>query len=749
MANARRAALRDRRKTTKRKVLRPGSLSSAADSIARKMADAQFESMVKRYSDGFVSNEEMYSYLQSATSNPYFTEMDKVNIEDKLRDFEVVVNGERLETDYKAAEGVEKIKAAKALATYYNERATNLEEGTPAHSRALQAVADWNGKAEKVYGDIKKEERKFSRANAEYELSLLPPGVDSLQKQAAAYMKLAEEAQRDGETIDALEWASKSNEIRTTKLPAATKKEARDKIDERLDLVKSNYERGYISADDAVIELNGIDQSAQEAGLYDMLPTIDQFTEKLGLDVQKGTTIEEFEGRTFRVRKADGSELATTIKDMKAQFQEEDDRFRAMLYDSGKDQSVVEQYKDYIYIYALYLNGGGDEKTGTFEGLKNRRDLYSSWAQQAPEKAYTYEEAARNTDAQVTSKTDQLAQYVRTLDAYAGDTDEEINKLIADVTVLYQKEPIDLQGKQATGLLITKDKNGNQVQKFVPLNTQVEIVDDAGNTTLINTKVGESIGKVPGRNNIYVQLTPFYLEGEVPGRFNTYSYAEFEGEIYVQAKYDLEGELVKAFDLAKTNTDISNWFNSPDQRTGQSWKDYEVQEKQNYFNSLSPEEQQKKQAEAAAAALLGDQQELPPQDLKPKETLYPSYETRPDGKLVPSSEPGKPVDFSGFENIKFDQPSIQPTFTPAYAPTTNYTPAPINFGTQLTSPEYKPNALQSSGFKMELPKDEWKPPESKMFTGPTLRDVYTKVKDTVKSGVSSVGNWLKKINTFK
>ena len=766
MVNARQAALRDRRSTTKRKVLRPGSLSSASDSIARKMADAQFESMVKRYNDGVVSNEEMYSYLQSASSNPFFTEMDKVNINDKLRDFEVAVNGEHLEANFQSTEGAEKITAARALAAYYNERANNLESGTPAHSKALQDVANWKGKAETVYEGLKKEERKMARAQAEYELSRLPPGVENLKMQVESFEKLALEAQEDGEMIDAMEWATKANEIRTTDLPEAIADEASDEVTERLNIVKSEYERGYITASNARIELDAIDQLAQEHGLWNKMSDIDTFTEKLGQDVVKGTSIEEFEGRSYTIRQADGSELTTSIKDQKAQWQEEDDRFRAMLYDSGQDQSEVEKYENFVYLYAVYLNGGGNEDTGQFFGLKNRRDQYSSWAEQVPDKAYGYEESARNIDAQVTTKTDKLSQYIRTLSSYAGDTNESVNQLLGAVTELYSGEPVNFEGRQATGLLITKDKDGFEQQKFVPLNTEVEIVDENGNTTLINTKVGSSIGKVPGEHNTYVQLEPIYLaQGDIPGKYYTYSVGEYHGELFIQSKYDLEGELVKASELAKTNLDIRSWYESPDQRTGVTKKDQEAQRMQEYFNNLSPEEKQIKQDETDARTAAETAAKETDQGLGKDLTPIDRYPDLPQFPGVDADRGSPPLDLSTFKDIRFDQQHFQPSygtgdpitypgFQSSYAPT-SYTPSTQNFGTQLTSPEeYKP--LPFSGFTMNLPQDNWKMPESKMFTGPTVKEVvsnvgntigsaYNTVKDTVKSGVSNVSNWLKKI----
>ena len=762
MVNARQAALAERRTTTKRKVLRPGSLSSAADSIARKMADAQFESMVKRYNDGVVSNEEMFSYLQSASSNPFFTEMDKVNINDKLRDFEVAVNGEHLEANFQSTEGAEKITAARALAAYYNERANNLESGTPAHSKALQDVANWKGKAETVYEDIKKEERKMARAQMEYQIALLPPGVESLKQQSEAYQKLAIEAGEDGENIDAMDWATKAQEIMNDKLPKAMADEVEDEVSGRLSILKSNYERGVISATDARIELDSLDEMAQENGLWNKMSSIDELTQKIGEDDRKGVSVEEFEGRTYTIRRADGSEMTTSIKDRKAQFQEEDDRFRAMLYDSGLDQSPVERHKDFIYLYALYLNGGGDETTGQFFGLKNRRDLYLSWAEQVPDKAYGYEESARNTDAQVTSKTDKMSQYIRTLGAYAGDTDEEVNQLLGSVTKLYEGQAVNFEGRQATGQLITKDKDGFQDGKFVPLNTQVEVTDDQGNTTLVDTKVGSSIGKVPGEHNVYVKLEPFYLEGEIPGKFHTYSYAEYNGELYIQNMIDFDGELQRASDLAKTDGDVRRWYENPDEN-GVAWRDYEAQNMKEYFDRLTTEGQQKYQEKREllypTKDVIGDGQgevdTRTPVDLAPQNGPLDGFvqnlrDSVGQNKLDISRDPysavgtGDPIDFSQFKDIKFDTPTLQPSSPRTYTPTT-FTPSPIDFSKQLTSPKYTPSPLQSSGFTMDLPKDEWKPPTSNLLQGPSVKDVVGKVGSTIKSGISSVGNWLKKI----
>ena len=747
MVNARQAALRDRRSTTKRKVLRPGSLSSASDSIARKMADAQFESMVKRYNDGVVSNEEMYSYLQSASSNPFFTDMDKVNINDKLRDFEVAVNGEHLEANFQSTEGAEKIQAAQALSSYYNERANNLESGTPAHSKALQDVANWKGKAETVYEGLKKEERKMARAQMEYQIALLPPGVESLQQQAEAYQKLALEAQSDGETIDALDWATKSQEIMNNKLPAEMKKEADNEVDDRLDILKSNYERGFITAAEAVKELNSIDEMAQEYGLLDMLTTIDTFTEKLGLDVQKGTTIEEFEERTFRIRTPSGGELSASIKDMKGMFQLEDDMLRSVINEIDQDPEVLSRYAAKVSVYSTYINGGQLTDGIEFYGLNNRRDAYSSWAEQAPEKAYTYENNARDTQNKITNNLEDLSEFVYALDAIAGEN-PDVQTLVQQVTGAFEQGQINtFDGGQQMGILVTTDNQGKQIQRTIPLNTQVQTTDEAGNSIITDTKLGTSIAKVPGTNNIYIKLNPISTENDIPGEAGRYSYAEYNGELFIMDTYGFNNELSKASELAETSPAINLWYNSIDQRTGITQKDYEAGRMKAYFDGLTPEQKQEIQLQDQAAQEVPVDGQLPTdvaQDVSPLQDLQHPSGPGPLGEISSGRGTRDPIDFSRFEDIRFDTPTLQPNFTPTYQPTT-YTPPAIDFGSQLTSPSYTPSPLQSSGFTMDLPKDEWKPPTSNLLSGPTVKDVVGKVGSTIKSGVSSVGNWLKKI----
>ena len=239
------------------------------------------------------------------------------------------------------------------------------------------------------------------------------------------------------------------------------------------------------------------------------------------------------------------------------------------------------------------------------------------------------------------------------------------------------------------------------------------------------------------------------FEGDVPGEFNTYAYGIYNGEYYIQKTTDLNGELYKASDLAKTDDKIKFWYESVDKNTGVLMKDREVQLKQTYFDNLTPEGKQKyqdKQAQDVAAqeALVDGQQPVDiAQDIKPREVFHPSG-PGPMGEIGSARGTGDPIDFSQFKDVKFDTPALQPSSPRTYAPTT-YTPPAIDFGTQLTSPSYTPSPLQSSGFTMDLPKDEWKPPVSRLLSGPTVKDVVGKVGSTIKSGISSVGNWLKKI----
>lgn len=757
MVNARQAALYDRRSTTKRKVLRPGSLSSAADSIARKMADATFESMVKRYSDGAVSNEEMYSYLQSSMSNPYFTDMDKVNIEDKLRDFESAVIGERLQAEFESSTGQDKIGAAQQLAAYYNDRANNLEANTPAQSKAMQAVAEWKGKAEKVYSDIKKDERKLARAEAEFELSQLPPGLENLQKQAEAYRKLAEQAQQDGENIDALEWASKSNEILTTKLPAAREKEARDEIDDRLDLVKSNYERGAISADDAVAELNQIDQSAQENGLYDVLPTIDAFTEKLGLDVQKGTTIEEFEGRTFRVRMPSGGELNATIKDMKAVFQEEDDMLRSMFYEIEQDPEILSQYGAKSMLYNAYINGGDLGDGIEFYGLKNRKAAYESWAEAAPDKAYVYENAARDLENKINQNLDKLSEMIYALDSIAGD-DPAVQQLVQDVTGAFEQGQINtFDGGGEMGILVTTDKYGRQVQKTIPLNSSVQTTDAAGNNVINDTYVGTNVALVPGTTNTYVKLSPVYLSEEQRAQgFAMYSTAEYNGQIFVKT---LSGtDIVPAQELAATDQTFNEWYTTPDANTGQSMADYAVQLQQRYVEANPPGTEPIQEGQLPPEA--GDVT----QDLSLRD---PNKVNLDDPSLTDLNAPrgtGQQIDFGrvnnnyDFNTNYLDNNYLKPSNYNINQATGSFNTPTTNFASNLLQPLPGPNALQSSGLKINL--DESYAPINNTFKGdysslakslPSTQpkqSFFSKAADTVKSGVSSVGNWLKNLNPF-
>ena len=85
------------------RVLVSSSLGDKANTIAKTTLQTELESKTKQYNDGVIGNEEMRTYLLKIEGNSLLSPSDKVDVQNKIRDFDYRINEARLEATYKNA----------------------------------------------------------------------------------------------------------------------------------------------------------------------------------------------------------------------------------------------------------------------------------------------------------------------------------------------------------------------------------------------------------------------------------------------------------------------------------------------------------------------------------------------------------------------------------------------------------------------------------------------------------------------
>ena len=222
--SARASALLERRKAfgayelfgEKRRVLAP--VNTSVSSIARRTLTAEIQSMTDRYNDGLVSNQEYFDFLTRQQNNPTLTPNEKVDIQDKIRDFQTLVRKDKLEAVYKAAppNSLQQIQAAQALTRFYQDRAAGMMAGTPAQSQALENQAVWQQKSTDIQGNIDKQRRTMTRLQAEAQIAQLPHNSSQrAQEKAQRYADLYNTALAEGAETEAQRYLVQAQNAQT------------------------------------------------------------------------------------------------------------------------------------------------------------------------------------------------------------------------------------------------------------------------------------------------------------------------------------------------------------------------------------------------------------------------------------------------------------------------------------------------------------------------------------------------------
>lgn len=300
----------------------PGSLASATNTIARQTVKSDLADMQSKYNDGLVSNQEMLDYLSKLKGNSSFTPSEQVTIDETIRNFNNKVREDALTAAYKnAPKGtMASVQAAQAIANYYQTLAGSQQTGTPAQSDSLQKAGQWNAQVQSEKDAITTQARKQRRAELFYQIAQQQPNtVDEAQMKAEAYQALASQAQQDGDTTEALQYATQAqNEINNipnlqATLDKQSKSATRQDIVSKINTLANAYHDGKITPQEFASVIPQLDQMAMDIGDTSIQLSLNKWSDTLAKDVQKGVKRGDFQGLPVVLGKggAGGSGVAT------------------------------------------------------------------------------------------------------------------------------------------------------------------------------------------------------------------------------------------------------------------------------------------------------------------------------------------------------------------------------------------------------------------------------------------------------
>lgn len=275
MASARQAALAARRSTgyggDKIRILAP--VQTGISSVAKQNAANETDIMIAKYNAGQIGNAEMKAFLQAQVVSPYTSASDKVQIQTKLQDFDVLIEKDRLEAAFKSApeNSLQKEQAAQALAQFYTNRASTMVAGTPAQSQALENAGIWQQNVKTIQDSVSRQQRKNLENQLLQRVNSLPTS-SSQRSQAMAdmYKQLYDMANSQGDPEDAQAYAAKYQQALTMQ-DQYTQQEAvqsqattRKELINELNIRKNEYQTGKITADQYYSYLDKVNTYAME-----------------------------------------------------------------------------------------------------------------------------------------------------------------------------------------------------------------------------------------------------------------------------------------------------------------------------------------------------------------------------------------------------------------------------------------------------------------------------------------------------
>jgi hypothetical protein len=778
MASARSSLLRDYRTITKRKVLSPGTLGSSAQTIARKSLDAEFDSMVGKYNDGLVSNAEFLTFLQSSLNNKYFTAQEKVDIQDKIRDFGVRVNVEKMQANYDNASGQDRVTAAQSLASYYQQYAATLQSDTPAQSQALQQYANWNAKATAEQDTINRNDRKLSRYRLLSEVSQMEGGtMEKLQKQYEAYVKMAEEAYSDGEEAEGVKYETLANDIANTKAPKLQESLQNEQLNSNKKELQSQYYQiqdayhdGEIGAQEAAQLVRQIDRAATELGDGSLLQSINNFADSLQKDIESGVTRGDVEGLPYFQRDTKNGTQLLSIRQMKAVFQNEDDVFRQELMRIQQNPNAYERVARTALLYASYLYGKAPDESDTegWVGVKNRQGVIDQWKQLIPEKEETYNNNQRDEATKLMTKENDFSQIMAQLQSIPPEVLDNMSidgvPLSQIVDSISRGVPTSLitpptMGNQY-GVLVGYDKSGRPYEKLVALNSQTTDVDPVtGQQINQGTFIGKDIAQTP--DGKYIKLQPHYADAASQSQnLPDFYYGEYNGQLYTKSLG--EESMSPASESSLQNESIASWYETQKATEAERMSQFESYTKPigpegppaGYFETRRAIEAYKArpdvQTDIANFEATG---EKAPEVVPPIAQSLGQFSTA--GRGVGFADLYSPKNDLNLSNYSYTLPQTQMSYTPI--PSYNVTPSTtwkdVPQSNQIYNAGTTPqNNLQSSGIKLDLglPNIQNDLNLLPATQTPQQDDSWLKKAGTaVGNVVSGIGSFLNKLNPFK
>ena len=283
------------------KILSGGGLGSTLTSLAKSNANAELDAKVKQYNDGVISNEEMRAFLQKMSGSNLLSPTDKVEIQNKIRDFDDNIQVSKLETAYKNApnDSPAKVSTANALATFYTQKASTQQQDTPAYSNTLSMAAQWSTTAKNETVQIQKKERSLKRAQLFNEVyKQVPNSSAEAYQKSQAFATLANQALEDGDQLAAAQFQAQSTQAYSDYQATVTRegekatKEAsaanRKQLNDYVNNAYNSYKDGKINADEFLQYLNAADSQAAELGETSVQLRLNSLASSVYRDIEKG-----------------------------------------------------------------------------------------------------------------------------------------------------------------------------------------------------------------------------------------------------------------------------------------------------------------------------------------------------------------------------------------------------------------------------------------------------------------------------
>lgn len=276
------------------RVLVSSSLGDKANTIAKTTLQTELDSKTKQYNDGVIGNEEMRTYLSKIEVNPLLSPSDKVDVQNKIRDFDYRINEARLEATYKNApdNSVAKVQAAQTLANYYNQKASGLYADTPAASTALEKAGQWKQVVDSETDQINKKNRAVKRATLFQEVyKQVPNSAAEASEKYQAFTELAQQAANDGDTVAAAQFSAQAQQAYSDYQATSTKETSsanRKSLNDYINTTMNDYKDGKISGEQAMMNLNAADEQAAAIGETSVSVRLNTLAQGIYRDIEKG-----------------------------------------------------------------------------------------------------------------------------------------------------------------------------------------------------------------------------------------------------------------------------------------------------------------------------------------------------------------------------------------------------------------------------------------------------------------------------